>query len=195
VSGALVAAGMIGVTSGVYEACWSLLMTRHGANQWEIGVSWTLFALPFAALSRPAGWLADHVDRRVLAVGSLLWSLAFLASYPFMPGFVLLLVLGTWESLGFSMALPACQSLLGQGTAPERHGHAQGLFAASQTGATAVAAACAGVLFGIAPWIPFVGAATVCALLVAAVTVIWSRVPGRTPRSPAGTAAPLATGS
>lgn len=194
VSGALVAAGMIGVTSGVYEACWSLLMTRHGATQWEIGVSWTLFALPFAALSRPAGWLADHFDRRLLAIGSLLWSLAFLTTYPFLPGFVLLMILGSWESLGFSMAMPACQSLLGQGTAPERHGHAQGLFAASQTGATAVAAACAGALFGVAPWIPFVGAASLCAVLVAAVVVIWRRVPGRTPGSLVAPT-PLAAGS
>lgn len=177
--GALLAAAMIGVTSGVYESCWTLLMTRHGAAQWEIGVSWTLFALPFALVSRPAGWLADRFDRRWLAVGSLTWSVAFLATYPFLPGFVPLMVLGIWESLGFSITLPACQSLLGQGTSPERHGHAQGLFAASQTGTTAVAAACAGGLFGIAPWVPFVGGAVCCALIVAMVVIVWWRVPGR----------------
>lgn len=190
VLGALLAAAMIGVTSGVYESCWTLLMTRHGAAQWEIGVSWTLFALPFALVSRPAGWLADRFDRRWLAVGSLAWSVAFLATYPFLPGFVPLMVLGIWESLGFSITLPACQSLLGQGTSPERHGHAQGLFAASQTGTTAVAAACAGGLFGIAPWVPFVGGAACCALIVAVVVVVWWRVPGRVQ----GVATPAPTG-
>lgn len=189
VNGALVAAAMIGVTSGVYEACWSLLMTRHGASQWQIGVSWTLFALPFAAMSRPAGWLADHIDRRWLAIAALVWSIGFLTTYPFMPGYVILMVLGAWESLGFAMAMPACQSLLGQGTSPHRHGHAQGLFAASQTGATAVAAACAGALFGLVPWLPFVSGAGCCTVLVVSVALIWRPVPGRVPR---GTSAPEA---
>ncbi len=191
VNGALVAAAMIGVTSGVYEACWTLLMTRHGASQWEIGVSWTLFALPYAIASRPAGWLADHLDRRWLGIGALVWSIAFLTTYPFLPGFVILMVLGTWESLGFAVAMPACQSLLGQGTASDRHGHAQGLFAASQTGATAVAAACAGGLFGIAPWLPFVSGAACCAVLVVAAAVIWRPVPGRVGRQAAEALASL----
>lgn len=191
VNGALVAAAMIGVTSGVYEACWTLLMTRHGASQWEIGVSWTLFALPYAIASRPAGWLADHLDRRWLGVGALVWSTAFLTTYPFLPGFVILMVLGTWESLGFAVAMPACQSLLGQGTPSDRHGHAQGLFAASQTGATAVAAACAGGLFGVAPWLPFVSGAACCAVLVVAAAVIWRPVPGRVGRQAAGAPASL----
>lgn len=176
--GALLAAAIIGVTSGVYESCWTLLMTRHGAAQWEIGVSWTLFALPFALMSRPAGWLADHFDRRWLAIASLLWSVAFCATYPFLPGFVLLMVLGVWESLGFSIALPACQSLLGQATSPERHGHAQGSFAASQTASTAIAAACAGGLYGLAVWLPFVSAAACCLAVVVAVGASWRRVPG-----------------
>lgn len=178
-AGALVAGLLIGATSGVYEACWSLLMTRHGANQWEIGISWTLFALPFAAMTRPAGWLADHLDRRWLVAGSLAWSVGFCATYPFLPGFVPLMVLSVWESIGFSLALPACQSILGQDAEPSAHGRAQGMFAASQTGATALAAACAGALFGLAPWMPFVSVAGVCAVMVAAIVVIWRPVPGR----------------
>lgn len=187
--GALLAAAVIGISTGVYETCWSLLLIRHGANEWEIGMSWTLFAVPFVAMSRPAGWLADHFDRRWLGVGSLFWSLAFLVSYPFLPGFVLLLVLSVFESFGFAMTLPACQSLLGGATAPERHGRVQGLFAASQTGATAVAAAAAGALFGIGAWVPFVIAAGAGALLAIAAAGIWRRVPGRvavTLRPPSG---------
>jgi DHA1 family multidrug resistance protein-like MFS transporter len=177
--GALFASAAIGVTSGVYESCWTLLMTRHGASTWEVGVSWTLFALPFAVMSRPAGWLADHFDRRWLGIASLVWTVGFLAGYPFVPGVVLLMVLGIWESVGFALALPATQSLLGEGTTPERHGHAQGLFAASQTGATALAAAAAGGLFGVAPWVPFDSAAICCALILGVVVLSWRRVPGR----------------
>ena len=177
--GAFLAAASMGVTSGVYETCWTLLMTRHGASSWEVGVSWTMFALPFVLMSRPAGWLADHFDRRWLGVAALVWALAFCASYPFVPGVVLLMVLGIWESAGYAVALPASQSLLGEGTAPEHHGHAQGIFAACQTGTTAIAAAVAGVLFGIAPWVPFDVAAACCVPLVGLVVWCWRAVPGR----------------
>ncbi len=181
--GALLASATIGATSGVYESCWTLLLSRHGAATWEVGVSWTLFALPFALMSRPAGWLADHLDRRWLGVAALSWMVLFCASYPFVPGVLPLLILGIWESAGFVLALPAAQSLLGEGTAPERHGHAQGLFAASQTGMTAVSAAAAGALFGVAPWVPFVSAAAVCTLFVALVAVCWRGVPGHVRRN------------
>ena len=177
--GALLASATVGVTSGVYESCWTLLMTHHGAAPWEVGVSWTLFALPFALMSRPAGWLADHFDRRWIGVSALIWTVLFCAAYPFVPGVLPLMVLGIWESAGFSLALPATQSLLGEGTAPERHGHAQGLFAASQTGTTALAAAGGGALFGVAPWVPFDVGAACCAVIVVLVAVSWRRVPGR----------------
>ncbi|MGH8987282.1 MAG: MFS transporter [Acidimicrobiales bacterium] len=177
--GALLASATIGINTGVYESCWTLLMTHHGASTWEVGVSWTLFAMPFALMSRPAGWLADHFDRRVLGVCALCWTAGFCAAYPFVPGVLPLMVLGIWESVGFALALPAAQSLLGEGTPPERHGHAQGLFAASQTGTTALAAVAAGGLFGVAPWVPFDAAAICCALMIVLVGVAWRRVPGR----------------
>ncbi len=180
--GALLASATIGLTTGVYESCWTLLMTRHGAATWEVGVSWTLFALPFVLMSRPAGWFADHFDRRWLGVASLCWMACFCAAYPFVPGVLPLMVLGIWESAGFALALPATQSLLGEGTAPEGHGRAQGLFAASQTGSTALSAAAAGGLFGVAPWLPFDGAAACCALIVTLVALSWRRVPGRVRR-------------
>ena len=58
-----------GLVIGVYEVCWSLLLHLRGATGWQIGLSWTLFAVPFAAMSVPGGWLVDHFDRRYLAGG------------------------------------------------------------------------------------------------------------------------------
>jgi DHA1 family multidrug resistance protein-like MFS transporter len=141
-------------------------------------------------MSRPAGWLADHLDRRRLAVLALGWSMLFCAAYPFVPGVLPLLILGTGESLGFAIALPACQSLLGEGTSDAGHGRAQGLFASAETGSTGLAAAAAGALFGVAAWIPFVGAAACCAVLLAVVAWLWVPVPGRVRRqaTPGGAA-------
>lgn len=190
--GALVAAALIGVTVGVYEVCWTLLLTRRGAAQWEIGLSWTIFALPFGLMSRPAGWLADHLDRRWLAAGSLGWTLCFCAAYPFLPSVLLLLILGAGEAVGAAVSLPACQSLLGEGTGRDDHGRAQGLFASSQTATTALAAAAAGTLFALAPWAPFVGGAAVGGALLALTMLVWRRVPGHVARSGARAPAPAA---
>ena len=79
---------------GVYEACWTLLLRLRGATTFDVGLSWTLFALPFAVLSLPAGRLADRFDRRVLALGGLIASAAFCSAYPFIHLVPLLVALG-----------------------------------------------------------------------------------------------------
>lgn len=177
--GALVAAAGIGVIIGVYEACWTLLLVRRGAHPWEIGLSWTMFALPFVLMSRAGGWLADHLDRRVLVVVSLLISIGFCCTYPFLNSLVLLITLGGVEAVGFAMGMPAAQSLLTQSVPDHQQGRAQGLFGTSETGAIAVSAAAAGALFSIAPAVPFVTAGAVALVLTGVLPVVWARVPGR----------------
>ena len=117
-AGALLAGSSLGLTTGVYEICWTLLLVSKGASGLEIGISWTLFAVPFVAVSKPSGWLADHVDRRVLVVGGIGSSALLCASYPFIPSVPVLVVLGATEAMSFAAALPAMQSLLTQGADP-----------------------------------------------------------------------------
>ncbi len=177
-TGALVAAAALGLTTGVYDICWTLLLVSRGAAPWQIGVSWTMFAVPFVIAARPSGWLADHMDRRLLVLGGLGLAVVFCASYPFIHVVPLLMVLGGTEALGFAAAMPALQSLLTQGSEPSEVGRIQGMFGTTQTALTAVSAAVAGAAFAVAPWLPFVTAAglTTCALVAAA--VVWRRVPG-----------------
>jgi DHA1 family multidrug resistance protein-like MFS transporter len=178
-AGAFVTAGALGLASGVYDICWTLLLVSRGATGWEIGISWTLFAVPFLVAARPSGWLADHMDRRVLVVAGVGVSAIFCASYPFLTSVGALVILGALEALGFAACLPAVQSLLTQGSSPEEAGRVQGIFATCQTGFTAVAAAGAGAAFAVARWLPFVTVAALASIGLVAVVVIWSRVPGR----------------
>ena len=179
VIGALMAAGAFGLVIGVYETCWTLLLDERGAQQWQIGLSWTLFAVPFVVMSRPAGWLADHFDRRRLAVGATAVSVAFCALYPFVNSVALLLALGALEAVGTAVALPATQSLLAQSSRVEEVGRVQGLFSTAETAAIAVSAGLGGFLFGKASWAPFVAGAVGAAALLAGLPAVWASVPGR----------------
>lgn len=182
-AGALLAGGLDGLVIGVYDICWTLLMVSRGATGWQIGLSWTLFALPFVVAARPAGWLADHMDRRALVVAGFGTSALFCAAYPFVPSVTVLIAAGAVEAVGFAAAMPALQSLLTEGADPSEVGRVQGLFATGQTSCTAIAAAGAGAAFAVARWLPFVSVAAVSAVGLVAVAVIWRGVRGRVPPS------------
>jgi MFS family permease len=188
--GALVAGSALGLANGVYDICWTLLLVSRGASGWEIGLSWTLFAVPFVIAAKPSGWLADHMDRRVLVVAGIGLSATLCASYPFVHSVPALIVLAAFEALGFAAALPAGQSMLTQGSEPAQVGRVQGLFATCQTASTAVAAAAAGAAFALATWLPFVTAASIVVLSLAVIVAIWRSVPGKVqPAGQAGAAA------
>jgi DHA1 family multidrug resistance protein-like MFS transporter len=177
--GALFTASALGLTIGVYESCWTLLLESHHAQDWQVGLSWTLFAVPFVAMARPAGWLADHADRRWLVIGSLASSVFFCSLYPFVTNLSLLLALGGLEAVGLAVALPSAQSLLTQSSAEGELGRVQGLFSTSETAAIAVSAGVAGALFSLTTWAPFVAGAAGAGALTACLPFIWWRVAGR----------------
>jgi DHA1 family multidrug resistance protein-like MFS transporter len=171
-----------GLVIGVYEVCWSLLLHLRGATGWQIGLSWTLFAAPFAAMSVPGGWLVDHFDRRYLAAVSTLMSAAFASTYPFLHSVWLLVGLGAAEAVAVAVAGPALASQLAHSVPSRELGRAQGAGSTAQTGATAVAALGAGALFALHPWVPFVGASGAIVVLVAVLSWCWRGVPGRAER-------------
>jgi DHA1 family multidrug resistance protein-like MFS transporter len=177
-TGSMIAGAALGLTTGVYDICWTLLLVSRGAAGWQIGVSWTMFAVPFVVAARPSGWLADHMDRRILVLGGLGLAMAFCASYPFIGAVPALMVLGATEALGFAAALPSLQSLLTQGSEPSEVGRIQGLFGTTQTACTAVSAAAAGASFAVARWLPFVTASAITAAALVATAVVWRKVAG-----------------
>jgi len=177
--GSLCAAAALGLVIGVYESCWTLLLDSHHAHDWEIGLSWTLFAVPFVAMTRPGGWLADHMDRRWLVFGALCSSVAFCCIYPFVGSLIVLMILGGFEALGMAVALPAAQSLLTQGSPENELGRVQGLFSTSETAAIALSAGVGGALFGLVTWAPFIAGATGAAAFALSLPFVWRSVTGK----------------
>jgi DHA1 family multidrug resistance protein-like MFS transporter len=177
--GGLVASGGLGLFSGCYDICWTLLLVSRGAASWEIGLSWTLFAVPFVVLARPAGWMADHLDRKALVLGGGAIAVAFCAGYPFIHLVPVLITLGAIEAFGYAAAMPALQSLLTQGAHHDEFGRIQGYNATIQTAVIAVTASAAGALFALATWIPFVATAALSTSALAVAAWLWRSVPGR----------------
>ena len=188
ISRALIGVALIGVAgglvAGVYEACWSLLLHSRDAADWQIGLSWTLFALPFALFSPVAGRLADRLDRRWLAGVAVVASSSFAALYPFLTSVALLVGLGAVEAIGVAIAFPAAQSLLTQVATARTLGRAQGFFTTAETASIAVAAAVGGAMFGAARWLPFVAAALAGLVIVAALPSLWRGLPGHAGTEP-----------
>lgn len=168
--GVLVVFAATGLLAGVYETCWTLLLRLRHATSFEVGLSWTLFALPFAVLSVPAGRLADRLDRRLLALGALGSSAAFCALYPSLHVVGLLVGLGVVEAAGAVVGQPPAVLILAESVPGEAQGAAQGLVETARTAATALAAAMSGVLFGIGPEVPF---GLVAGLVALACVVVW----------------------
>jgi len=190
-----------GLQTGMYESCWSLLLHSHGASSLAIGLSWTLYCLPYALLSAPSGRLADRFDRRVLVVVGTVISAVFAAIYPLLGSVRWLVGLGCVEAVGAVIVTPSALSMLAERTAPDRQGAAQGVIGTARTSSTAVAAAGCGALFGVWRPLPFdvvAGAMVVLALLVGAA---WRPLPGRVAKRSSGTGlvrgrdAPLVSGA
>ncbi len=182
-----------GIVIGMYEVCWSLLLTLRGAAPWQLGLSWTFFALPFAIMSLPAGWLVDHMDRRYLVALALLGSAAFAAVYPFIHSVAWLIGLGIGEAVTVSLGAPAESAQLSGSVPSHELGRAQGAVFSAQTAAVAVSASISGALFGIHAWLPYVLAAGGVMCCLAVVAVLWRTVSGRgsvVPAAAPGTSLP-----
>ncbi|MGH9171739.1 MAG: MFS transporter [Acidimicrobiales bacterium] len=177
--GVAVAFAAVGIVVGVYETCWSLLLTYKGASALAVGVSWALFALPFAVMSFPAGWLVDKLDRRYLVGFALTGSAVFAMTYPWLGSVALIIALGSLEAVLTAIGTPAEQAQLAHSVQAAELGRAQGAAASAQTAATAVAALLSGTLFGVHPWLPFVGGSVVIVLAVGLLGVFWRGVNGR----------------
>ncbi len=168
-----------GALVGTYEVCWSLLLNLRGATSWELGLSWTLFAFPFAVVSLPAGWLVDHMDRRYLVLVALAGSGAFAVIYPLLHSVAWLVGLGALEAVTVAIGAPAELAQLSASVPPAELGRAQGAVSSMQTGAVAVMATVSGAMFAVRAWLPFVVAAGVIGASIVALGFVWRNVPGR----------------
>ena len=195
IAGVTIASAAVGILIGMYDTVWSLLMHVRHATDLEIGLSFTLFALPFTIGSWPAGWLADHVDNRWLIGASSLAAGCFAVVYPFLPNPAWLIGLGIFEGIFTVTGAPARLAMLSRQVPPSQMGRVQGLFGSAQVAAAAVASLVAGSLFGVSISLPFIATAVAMWLSAVILVPLWRGVDGHplTSRTPAAERGPSVT--
>ncbi len=181
--GAMFAAATGGLLIGVYDTCWSLLMHAQGATAFQIRLSWTLFGLPFLLLTRVGGWLADHGNRRVIALIGMLNGAVFLAIYPHLHNVGWVLALGSMESIGAAMTGPSAMSLLTEGAHDRELSRRQSLYATSNTASLALTAGLSGVLYTVDLALPFTVVAVIAATTASSTLWWWRGIPGHIPHN------------
>jgi len=171
----------IGFLYGVYNVVWSLFMKTIGATDWEVGLSFSLFALPLVLTAPIAGWAADRVDRRWLSAGSTASTALIAPVYPLLHSVPAVIGVGVIEASTAAFAEPAINAYLMSAVAADQRGRAAGTVGTAETAAKAVGALLGGGLFGLGVWVPFV-VSSVAGLAFILLGVPWLRAAGRDAR-------------
>ena len=96
--GVVMLAFSIGLVYGVYNVIWSLFMKTIGATDWQVGLSFSLFALPLVLTAPLAGWASDRLDRRWLGAGSTASTAIIAPIYPFLHSIPAVIGVGVVEA-------------------------------------------------------------------------------------------------
>lgn len=145
----------IGFLYGVYNVVWSLFMKAIGATDWEVGLSFSLFALPLVLTAPLAGWASDRLDRRWLGVGSTTTTALLAPVYPLLHSVAAVIGVGVIEASSAAFAEPAMNAFLMSSVSPGERGRAAGTVGTAETGAKAIGALLGGALFGLGVGVPF----------------------------------------
>ena len=146
----------IGFVYGVYNVVWSLFMKAIGATDWQVGLSFSLFALPLVLTAPLAGWASDRYDRRWLAVGGTASTALIAPIYPFLTSIPAVIGVGVLEASSAAFAEPSINAFLMSAVPEDQRGRAVGTVGTAEAAAKAVGALIGGTLFGLGVWVPFV---------------------------------------
>jgi MFS family permease len=176
--------------AGVYEAVWARYLEDLGASTLFVGVTLTLYGLPFAVVAPLGGRIADRLGPVRTGVIGLLLALPLIVTYGIVDSPRVLVTIAIVEAVCNAAAVPAAQTAMARACPPEALATGQGLSGAIGLAGAGVAALGAGRIYDDwgSEWL-FAGVAGVM-LLLALAAVALAR--GRPVDAPPAAAAPLA---
>jgi MFS family permease len=165
----------MGVMMSMYDVVWPLYLNSRGQGTLVIGVSVTLFAVPFLLFSRSGGRLADRGNRRIMLAVDFAVAAATAVSYPFLHSLALILCVGMIEATAWVTTEPILYAVITDGSPVDARGRAMAAGGLAEFAGGGFGALVLGSLYGIGAGIPFWSGAGVlvvggalCALLVPA---------------------------
>jgi predicted MFS family arabinose efflux permease len=145
---------------GIYDSLWSRYLQDRGASTLFIGVTLTMYGVPFIALASRGGRLADRVGPFRAAFACLVLVAPLISLYGVFSIPIAIVSVALIEAVIQAVAVPASQAAMAVACPPERLAAGQGLAgAAGQAGAGIVALAAAPVYEAAGPSFLFSAAA------------------------------------
>jgi DHA1 family multidrug resistance protein-like MFS transporter len=169
------------LANGLYESLWSRLLTDRGGGSLLIGLSLSLYGIPFILLAPAGGRLANRRGPLVVSGLALLGAAGLLASYGLVVSPILIVILGISEAVFQALAVPGGYAAVASLFPDDRAATGQGWFGAAGTASAGVAAVAGAAIYGAdGPATVFVGGAVISAgFVVAAMLTGRGRMPGK----------------
>jgi MFS family permease len=152
--------------NGLYDSLWSRLLTDRGADELLIGLSLSLFGLPFILLAPFGGRIAERRGPLLAASVALIVSDVFMASYGFVPWPVVIIVLGVAEACAQCVAIPGGYAAVARLFPEARAATGQGWFSGAGTAAAGMSAVAGAPIYAaLGPGAAFGGGAALSVLI------------------------------
>jgi MFS family permease len=161
--------------TGLLTGIWSLYLLSRGALTWQIGLSFTLFALPAVFLSVGMGGLIDHRGARVVMATSLIGLAVVSPLLGMTPVVPLLLLLVLVSGIFAAAERPAVYSEVSMRVPHGELARAQGLVQMALMIAQTAGAVTGGWLLSRSLTMPFLSVTAACLLSLVAVPFLSPR--------------------
>jgi DHA1 family multidrug resistance protein-like MFS transporter len=151
-----------GFAFGLYLTVWPLFMRGLGASDWDVSLSWTMFAVPALIFGPVAGRLIDRQGPERLTVWGATFSAVVVGSYAFSGSVAVLIGLCMLEGIGFAFSYPAQNTLVVQCAPEALRGRVIGLITGGRTLGTLLGALATPSLYALSPLHAFGATSAVC---------------------------------
>lgn len=112
---------------GIYDALWDRYITDQGGNNFQVGLTFLLYTIPFIVLGAAGGRLADRRGPATMTVVGLFLTAPLVLIYGILRDPWLLVGFAIVEGVIGAVSIPAAQSLMAQVAPKGRAAAAQGL--------------------------------------------------------------------